>query len=247
MKACHAERLRRGFTLIELLVVISIIALLVSILLPALGKAREQSRAAICATNLRQLGIIWMMYADANDDDLYVYPGGGYPQLWWAYVIDHENGSIGVLSCPSMYRHGWFDDYADPAFDYPGDYRGGSRIGSSAASLGWAEIGYGYNMAMHKGRNQLSSIRTPARVGLQAETGSFYWWNYLGSGGELGYWFADRHRTGEYQVVSNDITTISPGAGQVLFLDGHVDWERTPYPDGQGQSSYNIQNPFGDS
>ncbi len=57
---------RRGFTLIELLVVISIIALLVGILLPALGAARETARSVVCLSNTKQLGTGFFAYATDN-------------------------------------------------------------------------------------------------------------------------------------------------------------------------------------
>ncbi len=58
------KQFRRGFTLIELLVVIAIIAILAAILLPALARAREAARRASCASNLKQFGIIFKMYAN---------------------------------------------------------------------------------------------------------------------------------------------------------------------------------------
>ena len=58
-----------AFTLIELLVVVSIIALLVSILLPTLGRAREQARRAVCLSNLRQLALAELIYAYGNEGD----------------------------------------------------------------------------------------------------------------------------------------------------------------------------------
>lgn len=58
----------RCFTLIELLVVIGIIAILASLLLPSLGKARERARAAQCMGNIRQIGIVFNSYCDENRD-----------------------------------------------------------------------------------------------------------------------------------------------------------------------------------
>jgi len=68
---------RKAFTLIELLVVIAIIAILMAILMPALNRAKEQGRRAVCLNNLRQLTLAWIMYADENDDKL-VNGAAGY-------------------------------------------------------------------------------------------------------------------------------------------------------------------------
>jgi prepilin-type N-terminal cleavage/methylation domain-containing protein len=68
------RRVQSGFTLIELLVVISIIALLISLLLPALGQAREFTRRAVCLANLHQWSLALVTYATDNDG---YYPPGG--------------------------------------------------------------------------------------------------------------------------------------------------------------------------
>jgi prepilin-type N-terminal cleavage/methylation domain-containing protein len=69
-------RVSKGFTLVELLVVISIIALLLSILMPSLGKARDQARDIVCKSNLKQ----WGLYINLYVNDYGRYPRGVH---WW--------------------------------------------------------------------------------------------------------------------------------------------------------------------
>ena len=70
---------KAGFTLVELLVVIAIIALLMAILLPALGRAREMGKRAVCMNQIKQLGIAWTLYCDDNKDKV---PVGDVGYSW---------------------------------------------------------------------------------------------------------------------------------------------------------------------
>lgn len=102
LTSLRQTRTRRSvaFTLIELLVVISIIAMLISILLPALGRARDQSRAIVCASNLRQVGLAHTMYQNDFDGwnlSLMTAKGDWYYCVYSLRYLHSEN----VFLCPS--------------------------------------------------------------------------------------------------------------------------------------------------
>ena len=67
---------RKAFTLIELLTVMAIIGLLIAILMPALQRAREQGQRVVCLSNLKDLTLAWIMYADENDSKIVNGMGG---------------------------------------------------------------------------------------------------------------------------------------------------------------------------
>lgn len=97
---------QNGFTLVELLVVIGIIALLISILLPALNKARESAKATLCLSNLRQLGIGMQLYRQYNKD---YYPPKQY-QVGFAPPVESVYFWAGKGADPKKsYGQGYID------------------------------------------------------------------------------------------------------------------------------------------
>lgn len=103
---------RKAFTLVELLVVISIIALLLSILMPALNKVRSSARVTVCQSNIRQLGMGLIFYCESNSNKLipYTEPSIGY---YWMDAISPylsaklekgEDKSLKVAFCPEAQK-----------------------------------------------------------------------------------------------------------------------------------------------
>ena len=92
-----------GFTLIELLVVIAIIALLVSILLPSLSKAKDLARSVVCASNLKSIGLGVALYAQEMDDKLPpMVAGPGNSNYWNSEIMPFVGDNKMLFRCPSI-------------------------------------------------------------------------------------------------------------------------------------------------
>jgi len=103
--------MRRGFTLIELLVVIAIIAILAAILFPVFARAREKAKQTSCLSNMKQMGVALMMYAQDYDErfmrcagyrnpDIVLYDDPDVYAYWWQQLMPYMMNEQ-ILSCPA--------------------------------------------------------------------------------------------------------------------------------------------------
>lgn len=207
---------RRAFTLIETLLVVSLITMLISILLPALSKARESSQRTLCVANLKQLSVAFRTYCSDNDER---FPAGEYshnggqlikPHLhnpgtdiesWWdwPYYLDLYVKDVRIHDCPTSP-----DRYPPPHNDADGNY-------------GWNYNGLAGSASMS--RKSLKRVRNPSELIMVMDNGDAYL--FQGSDTHAGI-IEDFDL--DWNPITAERTTRHIGdTANVGFVDGHVE------------------------
>ncbi|MFA5554445.1 MAG: prepilin-type N-terminal cleavage/methylation domain-containing protein [Phycisphaerae bacterium] len=205
----------KGFTLIELLVVISIIALLISIMVPTLGRAREQARRTVCMSNKRQMGIALSAYFVSFNNR---FPSSscraGQPEKYWLSVLAGFTKQPLLFRCPSDKSELKFVDWTQPLAEQLANHPEGLRYSSYAANNLLDDVVY--DVPGNNGRfNNLLAIKSPQNCIWISESPQ-HWTGTDHSHPE--HWF------GNINVAKRHVDwNRHSGTSNYLFADQHVE------------------------
>ena len=240
-------RSNKGFTLIELLVVIAIFAMLMSVLMPALAKARAQGKAVVCLSNLRQMFIASQSYA-ANHDDY--YPSAYLPDpdpldalmvtRAWDFVTAEDWNTKEVISEPGIL---WESDGVGEIQQCP-SFKGKSNTKEEYS-------GYNYNVS-YIGHGYTETTKMPVRVSDVANGAS----NAIFGDGQY-YDGANKFMRSPFPEDGVDEFSFRAAGTQgyrhsnktnVAWCDGHVSSQRELYTETIPSQQelilqYNLENP----
>jgi prepilin-type N-terminal cleavage/methylation domain-containing protein/prepilin-type processing-associated H-X9-DG protein len=237
------KKSRRAFTLIELLVVIAIIAILVSLLIPAVGAAKQKTRKIKCISNVRQLGMAFIAYADDHAQQLPPFNSGGpykdpvtpHNQTNWWYRIISEQGYIvsvtnknGIWRCPNVPVED-MDDFFEERMEGYGPVENTGHVPGLRSILTYALDSAGKTV----GSLRLSQIKRPSEIWMVGDIGkpkddTLSLANFPNGG----YYRTDVATfPPNPQGLWNGIPQKQPGfrhglKANVCFVDGHVEtWD----------------------